>query len=356
MNVHARDAREAMYKFASSYSISRQVSLQEAVYYSVPKLWLRKYFPTTVLVNTSIPSERIQICKSVEEMEELKPDSTDIFKRNMIDRYRPNSQYRNWMYDLVDHICFAIFVAHYYLDYQNKDKNDGQPDALGEETKETLQRCSEILPKSLPLMSTSEKLKLRRQVLKYHMPIKHLHPETFAHYLLFIFYPFQDENALKVNSRYCQKLNEKGVLHTINEDKRLFCPSCEEINNAFVRLSQVQNEISDFDNDYLPEKNEEPSLSAGVRCVNTSNVMISNYSMREMIRSLNFQLRHVFNEIYNWCKSKYKYRNSLTKKNVNPLSVFMSHGAGLGKLYLINTIFQTLTRIFILAHQKRLKY
>ena len=96
MNVHARDAREAMYKFASSYSISRQVSLQEAVYYSVPKIWLRKYFPTTVLVNTSIPSERIQICKSVEEMEELKPDSNDIFKRNMIDRYidRPNNQYR----------------------------------------------------------------------------------------------------------------------------------------------------------------------------------------------------------------------------------------------------------------------
>ena len=35
MNLHAR---EAMHKLASFYSSSRQVSLQEAVYYSLPEL------------------------------------------------------------------------------------------------------------------------------------------------------------------------------------------------------------------------------------------------------------------------------------------------------------------------------
>ena len=77
MSLHAR---EAMHKLASSYSSSRQVLLQEAVYYSFPELWLRKCFPRTVVVNTNIPSERIRSCKSLEEMEELNPDSTDIFK------------------------------------------------------------------------------------------------------------------------------------------------------------------------------------------------------------------------------------------------------------------------------------
>ena len=62
-----------------------------------------------------------------------------------------------------------------------------------------------------------------------------------------MFYPFQDENALKVNNSYCQKLNEEGVLDIINENKRLFHPNCEEINNAFVRLSHIQNKISDVD-------------------------------------------------------------------------------------------------------------
>ena len=99
----------------------------------------------------------------------------------MVDRYidRPNSQYKNEMCGVVDHICFAIFVALYYLDYENKDQNDSQPDVLSEKIKETPQGISEELPKSLPLMSSSEKLKLRktRQVLRYHVPNKHLHPK-----------------------------------------------------------------------------------------------------------------------------------------------------------------------------------
>ena len=105
----------------------------------LPELWLRKCFPRKVSVNTSIPSLRIRICKSVEEIEKLDPDSTDIFKRNMVERYidRSISQYKEGMYGIVDHICFAIFLAHYYLDYENKDENDSQPDVLGEETKET---------------------------------------------------------------------------------------------------------------------------------------------------------------------------------------------------------------------------
>ena len=77
----------------------------------------------------------------------------------MVDRYidRPNSQYKNWIYGIVDHICCRIFVANYYLDYENKDEND----VLGEEIKETPQGISETLPQSLDLMSSSEKLKLQ---------------------------------------------------------------------------------------------------------------------------------------------------------------------------------------------------
>ena len=163
----------------------------------------------------------------MEEIEELDPDNTNIFKQNMIGRYicRPNSQYKNGMYDIVDHICFEIFLAHYYLGYENKDENDSQPDVLGDETKETPQGISETLPKLLPLMSSSEKLKLRKttHLLRYHVPNKHLH--------------FRDENALKV----IVKSWLKKVLHTINENKRFFDPNFEKINNVFVKLSQVLN-------------------------------------------------------------------------------------------------------------------
>ena len=344
------DARDAMRKLASSYSISRQISFQEGVYYSLPELWLRICFPRTVFVKTSVPSELVWICKSLEEIEELNADCTDIFKQNMVGRYidRPNSQYKNGMYGIVDLICFAIFVAHYYLDYENKDDNDSQPDVLGEETKETPEGISETSPKSLPLISPSEILKLwkSRQVLRRHVPNKHFHLEKFAHCLLFMFYPFLDENVLKINNSYCQKLVEEGVLHTINKNKSFLHPNCKETNNAFIRLSQVWNEISDVD---LTEDNEELPFSKGVGtsgCVNMSNLVVSGDSMREMVRSLNSQQRQIFDDVYNWCKSKCKYQNSLKKKKFNHLNVFISGESGVGKLYLINTLFHTLTRTF----------
>ena len=76
-----------------------------------------------------------------------------------------------------------------------------------------------------------------------------------------MFYPFLDENVLKINNSYCQKLVEEGVLHTINKNKSFLHPNCKETNNAFIRLSQVWNEISDVD---LTEDNEELPFSKGV--------------------------------------------------------------------------------------------
>ena len=84
----------------------------------------------------------------LEEVEELDPDSTNIFKQNIVGRYidRPNSWFENRMYSTVDHICFTMFVSHSYIDFENKDDYDSQPDGLSEEIKESPQGISETLP------------------------------------------------------------------------------------------------------------------------------------------------------------------------------------------------------------------
>ena len=63
----------------------------------------------------------------------------------MVDWYigRSNRQYKNGMYGIVGHTCVAIFVAPFYLGYENKDENDSQPDVLVEATKETPHKISE---------------------------------------------------------------------------------------------------------------------------------------------------------------------------------------------------------------------
>ena len=61
----------------------------------------------------------------------------------------------------MDQICFAIFVWNYYLDYENKNEIDSQPDVLGEKDKEIPHGISKTLTKSLFLMSSYDKLNFR---------------------------------------------------------------------------------------------------------------------------------------------------------------------------------------------------
>ena len=60
-------------------------------------------------------------------------DSKEIFKRNMIDCYidRPNANYENGKYAVLDSMCFAEFLRYYSLakKKQNLD-NDYQPEEL----------------------------------------------------------------------------------------------------------------------------------------------------------------------------------------------------------------------------------
>ena len=79
---------EQMRSIARAYANKRECSVQEAVYILMPELWLRKTFPGVIFANSNLPEKRFRICRSKEEIDELPEDSTDIFKRNMIDRYR----------------------------------------------------------------------------------------------------------------------------------------------------------------------------------------------------------------------------------------------------------------------------
>ena len=75
--------RDAMKKIA----YSRQLSVQEAVYNVLPELWFRKCSQGISFINTNLPSNRIRIIKSKEEIDLLQDKSTDIFKKSITDRY-----------------------------------------------------------------------------------------------------------------------------------------------------------------------------------------------------------------------------------------------------------------------------
>ena len=104
--------KDRMKKLAIAFLSHRQCSMQEAVYQLMPELWLRKTFPAVSFANTNLPDKRFRMCKNEKELNELPEDSTDVFKRNNLDRYleRPNTKFKGGRYRLLDDFCYAQFL------------------------------------------------------------------------------------------------------------------------------------------------------------------------------------------------------------------------------------------------------
>ena len=80
---------------SKAYSTKRECSVQEAVYRVMPELWLRNTCPGVIFANRNLTEDRYRRCRNEDEIKEMPEDSTDFFKRNMLERYvdRPNVTY-----------------------------------------------------------------------------------------------------------------------------------------------------------------------------------------------------------------------------------------------------------------------
>lgn len=168
---------------------------------------------------------------SEKQISELPDDSTDLLKRNMIDRYidRP-------VIDIIEQLCFAEFLKCHQL-VPKVIKNDCQPEELVDKIVEGNHELISQYPKTVTTKS-KEKLKCRQVqlVLRYHVSNCHREPEAYAHHLLFMFHPFRKESLLKSRefSSYCAKLNELGVIDVVNRNKLLTEPFSELVDEAYM--------------------------------------------------------------------------------------------------------------------------
>ena len=74
----------------------------------MPELWLRKVFPGVLYANSNILEKRVRMMLSKKEISELPKDSTNIYKRNIVNRYmiRPENS-------IFKHLCYALFIKRY---------------------------------------------------------------------------------------------------------------------------------------------------------------------------------------------------------------------------------------------------
>ena len=255
-------------------------------------------------------------------------DSTDIFKRNMLDRYvdRPNLTYMGGKYSVLDKFCYAEFLAHYYLPSRQvcDEENDNQPEVLDESTLESNHHLCDY-PQTTPLMSSKEKLKCRqvKLVLRYHVPNRHKNPEKYAHHVLFMFYPFRVESELcrTTSGTYMEKLLDPVVQAMINENKLKFEPFADLVDTALLNFhsdtlnpdsfaQQENDEVEDI-LELQEEEYEEDDVSfehtADVP-INSEKSVVSDTEVNSKIRSLNQKQREIFEVVNKWARDYTKNR------------------------------------------------
>ena len=123
MDTSDRDIRQQMKQCASSFLNAREVSAQEATY-RLLGLPLYKSNIETVFVPASMPHDRIALLKPKYVLDQLDPDSEDVFVTTIFDRYaaRPIA---------LEKTCLMEFAQMYvFAKCPNSEKLDFQPDIL----------------------------------------------------------------------------------------------------------------------------------------------------------------------------------------------------------------------------------
>ena len=336
----------------------------------MPELWLRKTFPGVIFANSNLPENRYRMFRSEEEIRELPDDSTDIYKRNMLDRYmdRPNSSFRNGKFLMIDKLCYAEFLSHYYVKPKPKDgeENDNQPEVLDGDTMDKNNNIC-LLPKTIPLMSSKEIRQCQKvkSVLRYHVPSQNKYPERYAHHLLFMFFPFrkESEHSNSETGFYIDKLYEPGVIYIINANKIVFEPYGEMVVSALQNMrenlrhnqdSYAQQENDDAEqliqasrNLSAEDSDDEPELFTSE--INTTvpiqQTLLDDDTLNEKIRSLNVQQRQIFDVVNKWARDTVKNLSSKSPTKVDTFYIFLTGKGGCGKSHLINTITHSVSKI-----------
>jgi len=298
---NGKTIQERMKLISKAYRTQREMSIQEAVSIVLPEIWLRKTSPGVIFANSNLPENRCRILKSEEDISNMEEGETDIFKKNMLERYmnRPDRNFKKGKYAALDNLCYAQFLANYYLDSKKskEEENDYQPEVL-----EEIINDLSTLPKSVPLMVGKEYLKLRKTkcVLRFHVPSKLKKPEAYAHHLLFLYYPFRKEEELKGEfGTYGEKLTDPDVIECIRTNQRICEPFGEIVDDAFENFNrdargfdiQGEQENDDIADDIRQnndnDENEDEETYRGGAPLQPVQPIITDESLNERIRSLN---------------------------------------------------------------------
>ncbi|KAL9951086.1 hypothetical protein ACROYT_G043682, partial [Oculina patagonica] len=353
-----------------------EISAQEAVYL-VLQMPLRRSSRDFQFISTSPPDERAFLLKKFDKLKELPDDSTDIESDNIIKRYqrRPKP---------LEILCLADFVAWFNCvkDEQNdqssagnapsftgiadflpetnfEDNTDDDPDSIN------ITEC-ECKPNEYRLKGGMKLVKRRRpKIIRSVRYNKDKDPENHFREQLMLYTPWRKESGDLIKDcqtyqerfekikdevlynrcqyEYHSEILDKAMNDTNNAEYDNFesvAPNAEHINKQDCAVEEKPSELFGcFD----PGKNKQHSqydlldeIGIFPRSNDGEELLIkrmSDVDYYALVRSLNEEQRQFFYHVLHSIKTK-----------DDPLRLFLSGGAGVGKSTVTNALYEALIR------------
>ena len=372
-NAGNKDIVNRVRHIGNKFLNSVEICSQEAVYL-VLQMPLRRSTREFQFINTSNPDERTFLLKTLDKIKELPDNSTDIESDNIIKRYqrRPLK---------LEELCLANFVA-WFNCVKDKHSDDSSTSCNTTETSDDFLLETDLTdnvdddpPAENNAIEDTTEYKLkggmklvkrkRAKIIRSVRFNKEKEPENYYREQLMLYTPWRNEQKdlikdcqtyqeryqqveLIVNSNKEQYDHHSDILEKAIEDLNEndntsddpVAPNTQHINEqdaaAKTRPSELfgcfdpgtnkqQSQYDLFDDmGILPRHNDEEELVQN---------RLNDSDYRQLVRSLNIKQKEFFYHVLHSIKTK-----------DDPLALFLSGGAGVGKSTVTNAPYEALMR------------
>ncbi len=350
-----------------------EMSAQEAVYLTL-QLPLVKKTRQVIFINTSPPEERTRLLKSEEMLKELPEDSTDIYSSNQLIRYsqRPK-QLENW--------CLADYVSKLTVQYprsMNKTANDPHQDNCEDQMSDSEDSSESDTGEDESTDTNTINITLKNgiiiksvqvpRIIRYVRYNEKVDAENYHREQLLLFWPWRDESVDLLGGTDSYSAFYQKVLKHLQTKRTSYDHKSEILDHALLVAESenlpedgdvsglapniVQQECDDerqgcleserfgfFDPstlDHPPKYDIGSDITAMHADQNKHLRCMADVDYYALIRSLNIKQREFVLHVNHWVR---------TKKE--PLRVFLTGGAGVGKSVVIKALYESLHRYLI---------
>ncbi|KAJ8041127.1 ATP-dependent DNA helicase PIF1 [Holothuria leucospilota] len=339
-----------------------ELSAQEAVYL-VLQMSLRKATRQFDFINTSPSEERIVLLNPLSVIQELPDDSTDVECMGLVKKYTARPK-------VLENYCLADFAACFDVStskskdaetedvYEVENEDDPIEQSPDEKGNELCEDSKGEQTRSITVGALTFRKRNKAKIIRYVRFNKENDPEKYYREQLMLFVPWKCESDILGSFKSYQ--DRYATLEIITKEKEAeYNHNSEALDNAIECLDNADVELP---GDIAPNSehaNEQDRLEKQKRASKDGpkemydigqdiGIAVNNVSTEELVKprmpeddyhslvnSLNTKQKQFFYHLLHWCKTK-----------CEPLYVFLTGGAGVGKSQVLKGLYNALLRYY----------